>query len=68
MHSTPSIRTPSSDSRATLRTFISSTVFPAMGRGIAELITYGAFRTLDLSALGFDRIAAGRPVVERAII
>ncbi len=41
---------------------------PAMGRGIAELITYGAFRTLDLSALGFDRIAAGRPVVERAII
>ncbi len=41
---------------------------PAMGRGTAEWLTYGAFRTLDLSPLGFDRIAANRPFIESAII
>jgi glycine/D-amino acid oxidase-like deaminating enzyme len=41
---------------------------PAMGRGMSELITYGEYRTLDLSELGFERIAAGRPFLERAII
>ena len=37
-------------------------------RGIAELITYGDFRTLDLSALSPQRIAYGEPLVERAVI
>lgn len=41
---------------------------PAAGRGISELITYGGFRTLDLSDAGFDRIAAGRPFLEKAVI
>ena len=41
---------------------------PAMGRGTAEWLTYGAYRTLDLSPLGFARIAAGRPFREKAII
>ena len=41
---------------------------PAMGRGTAEWLTYGEYRTLDLSPLGFERIAAGRPYRERAII
>lgn len=41
---------------------------PAMGRGTAEWLTYGAFRTLDLSPFGYDRIAAGRPFLEKAII
>ena len=41
---------------------------PAMGRGTAEWLTYGEFRTLDLSPLGFERVAAGRPFVEGAII
>lgn len=41
---------------------------PAMGRGTAEWLTYGEFRSLDLSPLGFERVAAGRPFVEGAII
>ena len=41
---------------------------PAVGRGIAELIVHGGYRTLDLAPLGWHRIAAGRPLVERAII
>jgi glycine/D-amino acid oxidase-like deaminating enzyme len=40
---------------------------PAVGRAIAELIAYGAFRTLDLSELAFERIAADRPVRESGI-
>ncbi|KAI8659060.1 DAO domain-containing protein [Fusarium sp. Ph1] len=41
---------------------------PACGRGIAELITYGSFRTLDLSALSYTRIAKDEPLMERAVI
>ncbi len=41
---------------------------PAMGRGAAEWLTYGAWRSLDLSPLGFARIAESRPFVETAII
>ncbi|KAJ4130430.1 hypothetical protein NW765_016618 [Fusarium oxysporum] len=41
---------------------------PACGRGVAELITYGEFRTLDLSALGYGRIARNEPLMERAVI
>lgn len=41
---------------------------PAVGRGIAELIVDGAYRTLDLSDLAFDRFRTGRLVVERNII
>ena len=41
---------------------------PAMGRGLSEWITYGEYRTLDLSPLGFDRVAAGTPLRERAVI
>ena len=40
----------------------------AMGRGTAEWLTHGAYRTLDLSPFGYARIAAGRPFVEKAII
>lgn len=38
---------------------------PAMGRGIAELITYDAYRSLDLSAFDVNRTAA---FVETAVI
>lgn len=41
---------------------------PATGRGISELIIYGGFRTLDLSEVGFERIAENRPFIERAVI
>lgn len=41
---------------------------PAAGRGVSELITYGAYRTLDLSEVGYDRIVEGRPFLEKAVI
>ena len=41
---------------------------PAMGRAVAELLCYGEYRTLDLSELGYERIARGEPFIETAII
>lgn len=41
---------------------------PAMGRGTAELIVHGEYRTLDLSPFDYARIPAGKPFVERAVI
>ena len=41
---------------------------PAAGRGVAELIIHGQFRTLDLSEVGYERIVEGRPFLEKAVI
>ncbi len=41
---------------------------PAVGRGLAELILTGRYETLDLTDLGFERLAANRPLIERNII
>jgi len=41
---------------------------PAMGRGTAELITYGEYRELDLSPFNFERIINNEPFVEKAVI
>jgi glycine/D-amino acid oxidase-like deaminating enzyme len=41
---------------------------PAMGRGIAEWITYGAYRTLDLTPFGYTRIEKGEKFIEKAVI
>ncbi len=41
---------------------------PAVGRGLAELVTGGAYQTLDLSELGAGRIARNQPFLERAVV
>jgi glycine/D-amino acid oxidase-like deaminating enzyme len=41
---------------------------PAMGRGVSELITYGEYRSLDLSPFSFERIERDEPFNEKAII
>ncbi len=41
---------------------------PAVGRALAELIIHGRYTTLDLGLFGFDRLAAGRQVLERNVI
>jgi sarcosine oxidase len=38
------------------------------GNAVAELIVHGAFRTIDLTRLGYERIGAGRPLPERNVI
>lgn len=41
---------------------------PAAGRAVAELILHGAYQTLDLSRLGFERIVENQPLVEENLI
>jgi len=41
---------------------------PAIGRGVSEFITYGEYRSIDLSAFGYDRIEKGEKFIEKAVI
>lgn len=41
---------------------------PAVGRAIAEWIAHGRWVSLDLSAFGYDRIPANRPVRELNVV
>ena len=41
---------------------------PAIGRGIAELIAYGEYRSLDLRDLDVNRVLTGAALREKAII
>ncbi len=41
---------------------------PAVGRGLAELIVGGSYRSLDLSPFGFERFAQGRLIREENVI
>ncbi|APG86417.1 FAD-dependent oxidoreductase (plasmid) [Sinorhizobium americanum CCGM7] len=41
---------------------------PAVGRGVAEQIIYGGFRSLDLTPFLYTRFAKGERVIERAVI
>lgn len=40
---------------------------PGVGRAMAELLSHGEYRTIDLSPLSVDRIESGRLVVEEAV-
>lgn len=40
---------------------------PAVGRAISELISYGEYRSLDMSDLGFSRIPEGRKLLEKNV-
>jgi glycine/D-amino acid oxidase-like deaminating enzyme len=41
---------------------------PAVGRAVAELIVHGSYRTIDLSAFGYERISRGRPIRELNVV
>jgi len=41
---------------------------PAAGRGVAELLLWRRFESLDLTELGFDRLTTPAPTVERKVI
>ncbi|MEJ6393898.1 FAD-binding oxidoreductase [Gymnodinialimonas sp. 2305UL16-5] len=41
---------------------------PAMGRGTAEWLTYGEYRTLDLSPFAYARVLQNDPILETAVI
>lgn len=41
---------------------------PAMGRGTAEMLIYGEYKSLDLSPFNYSRISANKPIVEKAVI
>jgi len=41
---------------------------PAVGRGVAEVVAFGGYRSLDLTPLGYQRIVDNEPFVETAII
>jgi sarcosine oxidase len=41
---------------------------PAVGRATAELIAHGAYRSIDLSRFGYDRIRRGEPIIELNVV
>ena len=41
---------------------------PAAGRGIAELIAHGHFKTIDLSCFDLQRVRDNKPFFEKAIV
>ena len=41
---------------------------PAMGRATAEWLTYGEYRTLDMTPFSYERILRNEPFVEKAVI
>ncbi|MBL8325077.1 MAG: FAD-binding oxidoreductase [Rubrivivax sp.] len=41
---------------------------PAVGRALMELVVHGAYRSLDLSAFGWQRVIEGRPLRELNVV
>jgi glycine/D-amino acid oxidase-like deaminating enzyme len=40
---------------------------PGVGRAVAELVIHGGYRSIDLAPLGFERVIAGKPMLEKNI-
>ena len=40
---------------------------PAVGRGVAELITAGGYRVIDMRPLGWERIRTATPLFETIV-
>jgi glycine/D-amino acid oxidase-like deaminating enzyme len=40
----------------------------AVGRALSELVTFGSYRTLDLSAMGWTRVIERRPLLEINVV
>ncbi len=41
---------------------------PAVGRAIAELIVHGAYRSIDLTRFGWERVIRREPILERNVV
>ena len=41
---------------------------PAVGRALSELVVYGGYRTLDLSACGWQRVMDNKPMLEVSVV
>ena len=41
---------------------------PAMGRATSEILTYGSYKTIDMSTFHYERLLSGNKIVEKAII
>ena len=41
---------------------------PAMGRAVSELLTYGAYQTLDMTPFHYERLLTGNRLIEKAVI
>jgi FAD-dependent oxidoreductase domain-containing protein 1 len=41
---------------------------PGVGRGLAELIVHGGYRSLDLTPFGYQRLLDNRPLLETCVI
>jgi len=41
---------------------------PGVGRALAELVVNGRYLSLDLAPLGYQRVAAGRPLTEENVV
>lgn len=41
---------------------------PAMGRGTAELLVHGEYRSLDMTPFNYERIVLNKPFIEKAVI
>ena len=41
---------------------------PAMGRAISEILTYGSYKTIDMSTFHYERLLSGNKIIEKAII